>query len=256
MRASIGSLLLVLGLAGPASAQGLVGASPHQPPTDDKTGTNPLNLQHQVIVATTYVTLERFHLNETTYRHVVPILHRRVALSAGLPLVVGNLTGRRETGLGDVSANVEWTPWLSPRRGLLVGMRATIDTATVQEFGLGVHTLMPYVQVVFQPATGTILAPFLSYRTGMGGEAFATEVEDTLVGLYGVWRPTSRLWLATQPQVVFDAARASTYGELSAEVGYQWFSRLGAYVRPSVGVGADGSKPYAWGLTAGIRVIP
>lgn len=256
MRVAAAAILLLLGLAEPASAQGLFGASPHQPPTDDKTGTNPLNLQQQVLVATTYVALEDLYLDETTYRHVVPVLHRRIALSAGIPLVVGNLTGRTETGLGDVSANVEWTPWLSRRGGLLVGLRTTWDTATVEGLGLGVHTLMPYGQFVVQPSARTIVAPFVGSRFGVGGDQFAPDVQDTLAGVYAVWRPTPRLWLATQPQVVFDVARDSTYGEISGEVGYQWLRRLGTYVRPSMGVGSDGSKPYAWGVTVGVRFVP
>jgi len=248
--------MLVLGLALPAGAQGLFGASPHQPSTEDKTGTNPLNLQQQVDVANVYVELEDLYLNQTTYRHVVPLFNRRLAIAGSAPVVFGNLTGLTEGGLGDIAASVEWTPWLSPKAGLVAGLRTTWNTATVDALGLGVHTLMPYGQFVFQPSSRTIVAPFVAYRVGVGGDDFAPEVNDTLAGVSIVWRPSSRLWLSVQPQVIVDAALDATYGEASAEVGHQLLDRLSTYVRPSLGLGSDRTKPYTWGLTFGFRIVP
>lgn len=256
MRVVVAAILLLFGLTVPASAQGLFGASPHQPPTDDRTGTNPLNLRHQVDVANTYVELEDLYLNQTTYRHVVPLFNRRLAISGSAPVVFGNLTGLTEGGLGDIAASVEWIPWLSRKGGLVAGFRTTWNTATVDALGLGVHTLMPYGQFVFQPSARTILAPFVAYRVGVGGDDFAPEVRDTLAGVSIVWRPSPRLWLSVQPQVIRDEALDATYGEASAEVGHQLLDRVSTYVRPSLGLGSDRTKPYTWGLTFGFRIVP
>jgi hypothetical protein len=256
MRRVAASLMLVLGLALPAGAQGLFGVSPHQPPREDKTGTNPLNLQQQIDVANQHVELEDLYLNTTTYRHAVPLFHRRVAIAGAVPYVYGNLSGQGEGGLGDVVASVEWTPWLSRGRGLVAGLRTTWDTATVDALGLGSHTLMPYAQLVVQPTPATILAPFVAYRFSAGGDEFAPGFSDTLVGVNAVWRVTPRMWLSAVPQVIFDRELEATYGEIGGEVGVLLSRNISTYVHPSVGLGSDGAKPYTWGVTVGLRIVP
>ncbi len=115
---------------------------------------------------------------------------------------------------------------------------------------------MPYGQMVFQPSARTILAPFVAYRVDVGGDDFASEVNDTLAGVSIVWRPSPRLWLSVQPQVIVDAALDATYGEASGEVGHQVLDHVSTYVRPSLGLGSEGAKPYTWGLTCGFRMVP
>lgn len=256
LRLSAGVLLITIGLASPAAAQNPFGASPYQPPVDDKTGTNPLNLQQQIDVMNSYVRLGDLYLNSTTYRHVVAVLRRRLAIGGAIPLETVNTSGRSETGLGDIGATVEWVPWLFAKGGLVVGAATTWHTATHDGLGLGVHTVMPYGQFVVQPSARTLVAPFVAYRVGAGGDRFSPDVKDTLVGVNTVWRVSPRLWVAAVPQVVLDAARDSTYGEISGEVGHMVRRRLGAYVRPSVGYGRNGDKPYDWALTAGVRFVP
>jgi hypothetical protein len=257
MRASLASLLLILGLAGPASAQGLFGASPHQPSEADRTGTNPLNLQHQVDVSNAYIELDTLYLNTTTYRHAVPLSNRRVRVAGVLPIGFSNLTGRTEGGIGDVGADVEWTPWLSAGRGLVAGLRTTWNTATSDVLGYGgTHTLMPYAQYVAQLSPRVLLAPFAGYRTGIGGEEFAPSPKDTLVGATVVWRTTERVWIATTPQVVFDLENDLTYGDVGGEFGYMLLDRVGTYVRPTFGFGRNGAKPYDWGVAFGFRIVP
>lgn len=247
----------ILAFALPAHAQGgLLGESPHQPAVDDKTGTNPLNLQQQIDVTNVYAELDALYLESLTYRHAVALFHRRVAIAGAVPMVVGNLTGRTETGLGDVEAGIEWTPWLSRRAGLVTGLSTRWNTATVDALGLRVNTLMPSAQLVIHSSPRTILAPFVAYRFDIGGDDFAAEVDDTRVGLYGVWRAAPRLWVAARPQLIFDVARDATYGEVNGEVGWQLTRTLSAYGRPAVGFGTVGLKPYAWAITAGIRWIP
>lgn len=256
MRLATACFFALLTSTVPAYAQGVFGPSPNLPPVDDKTGTNPLNFQQQIDVTNVYAELDELYLNSLTYRHAVPLLNRRLLLSGSVPLVTGNLTGRRETGLGDVGASVEWTPWLGNRRGLLAGLQATFDTATVDALGLRVPTLMPYAQFVWQPSARTIVAPFVSYRVAVAGDDFSPDVDDTLVGAYVLWRATPRLWLSTQPQIIFDRALDSTYGEVGGEAGWQLTRTLSVYGRPSVGLGTEGTKPYSWAITGGVRWTP
>lgn len=257
MRSLLASLVLVIGLAASASAQGLFGVSPHQPPADDKTGTNPLNLQQQVDVFNTFIALDTLYLNTTTYRHAIPLFHRRVRVAGMLPIGFSNLTGLTEGGLGDVGADLEWVPWLSARGGLVTGVRTTWNTATSDGLGYGgVNTVMPYAQYVLQPSMRTLVAPFVAYRTSIGGDEYAPEYGDTLVGVTAVWRPTPRLWVSTTPQILLDGSNDRTYGDVGGEVGYLLLDRLSTWVRPTVGFGTDGDKPYDWGITIGFRIVP
>ena len=257
MRRCVFAVLLILGLASSSAAQGLFGASPHQPSTDDKTGTNPLNLQQQIDVSNTYLELDTLYLNTMTYRHAVPLFHRRVRLAGQLPFGVSNLTGTKEWGLGDVGADVEWTPWLSNGSGLVAGLRTTWNTSTSEGLGYGgTNTLMPYVQYVRPVSPRVLLAPFFGYRFAAGGDDFAPPYKDALVGVTVVWRATPRIWIATTPQVVFDTEHDRTYGDVGGEVGYMLFRHMGAWARPTFGFGRNGEKPYSWGVMAGVRVVP
>ena len=249
--------LLFLALATPTEAQGPFGTSPYQPPVDDKTGTNPLNLQQQIDISNAYLTLDPLYLNSTTYRHAVALFHRRLRLAGLLPIGVSNLTGTKEWGLGDVGADVEWIPWLAKGNGLVAGLRTTWNTATAAGLGYGgTHTLMPYAQYVRQTSPRLLLAPFFGYRFGVTGEEFAPTYKDSLIGVTAVWRATNRTWIATTPQVVFDLEHDRTYGDVGGEVGVMVSRRFSTYVRPSFGYGRSGEKPYDWAVTAGLRFVP
>ena len=248
--------LLFLALATPTEAQGPFGTSPYQPPLDDKTGTNPLNLQQQIDISNVYVELGDLYLNTTTYQHTLPLFHRRVAISGSVPFSFSNVSGTTDRGLGDIGASVEWAPWLFSKGGIVAGLTTTWDTATTDVLGLGVSTLMPYGQFVVQPSSRTLVAPFVTYRFGVGGDEFAPTIKDTLVGVSVVWRSSDRLWLSARPQVVFDTALDATYGEVGGEVGVMISRRISTYVRPSFGYGRSGEKPYDWAVTAGLRFVP
>lgn len=250
-------LLALIGLAPSASAQGLLAASPHQPPSDDKTGTNPLNLQQQVDVSNAYFRLDTFYLNTATYRHAFPLFNRRIRVAGVVPFGYSNLTGGSEGGLGDVGADVEWTPWLSPRGGLVAGLRTTWNTATSGGLGLGgAHTLMPYAQYVVQLSPTLLVAPFLGQRVSVGGGNVAPAYSDTLLGATLVWRVTPRLWVSSTPQWLVDAENDRAYGDIGGEVGVLLRRRISAYVRPSVGLGRHNDRPYDWGIAAGLRLVP
>lgn len=257
MRCRLFALLLILGLATPLAAQGPFSASPHQPPSQDRTGTNPLNLQQQIDISNAYLTLDELYLNTTTYRHALPLFHRRVRVAGLFPFGVTNITGTKDAGIGDIGADVEWTPWLGEGTGLVAGLRTTWNTATSEGLGYGgTNTLMPYAQYVKQIAPRVLVAPFFGYRLSAGGDDFAPPYKDSIVGAMIVWRPSDRTWVATTPQVVFDLEQDRTYGDVGGEFGYMLFTHVGAWVRPTIGFGSNGEKPYSWGIVGGVRIVP
>jgi hypothetical protein len=115
---------------------------------------------------------------------------------------------------------------------------------------------MPYGQYVFRVSDRMLVAPLVGQRVGAGGDGFTRDINDTLAGLLAVWRARPRVWIATQPQVVFDLEQERTYGDVGGEIGCLLLDRLSTYVRPSIGFGSRGDKPYTWGLTFGFRIVP
>jgi hypothetical protein len=257
MRCRLFAVLLILGLASPAAAQGLFGASPHQPPTDDRTGTNPLNLQQQIDVSNTYLSLDTLYLNLTTYRHAVPLFHRRLRVAGALPFGVSNVTGTKDVGIGDVGADLEWTPWLAEGAGLVAGLRTTWSTSTAEGLGYGgTNTLLPYAQYVRQISPAVRLSPFVGYRFDAGGDEFGSPYKDVLAGATVVWQVNDRTWIASTPQIVVDLEHDRTYGDVGGEVGYMLRTHVGTWVRPTIGFGQEGEKPYSWGIIGGVRFVP
>jgi hypothetical protein len=257
MRRCFFAVLLILGLASPSAGQGLFGASPHQPATEDRTGTNPLNLQQQIDASNTYVALDTLYLNLTTYRHALPLFHGRVRVAGLFPFGLTNVTGTSEAGIGDIGADVDWTPWLAEGTGLVAGLRTTWNTSRSEGLGYGgTNTLMPYAQYVKQISPGVRLAPFFGYRFSAGGDEFASPYRDSIVGAMIVWRVSERTWVATTPQIVFDLEHDRTYGDVGGEVGYMLSTHVGTWVRPTIGFGRNGEKPYSWGLAGGVRIVP
>lgn len=103
-------MLLLLMLASPDSGAAqpprdtLAGSAQSRlPSADDKTGTNPLNLQQTVTVLNDFESLpDGFFFDRAVYRYTMPLARRRLAARVELPLAMSNVTGRTEAGFGDL----------------------------------------------------------------------------------------------------------------------------------------------------------
>lgn len=251
---------LMLLIPCPAAAQGRGGAaSPPSPvpSTDDKTATNPLNLQPIVAVSNHFASLADARFVDTVvYRYAMPFLHRRLSAGVELPLVASNITGRTEVAFGDLGARAVWIPWLADRRGVLSGVEATWNTATNDALGIGRHTLTPFVQVVFLPSARMILAPRYEQRVSAGGNEDRLDVNEAVLALYTVWLLSPTAWIGMEPEVVFDFDRERTNGSVAVEYGRLMFSGLGTFVRARLGLGHRGAKPFDWAVEFGFRIVP
>ena len=109
---------------------------------------------------------------------------------------------------------------------------------------------------MFTGSGRTILAPRYGHRFSAGGDASATEVNEGTLGVYAAWLPTPRLWLAVEPEVVFDVERDETRGSVATECGTLLLDTVGTYVRPRIGLGSVSARPYDWSIEFGFRIIP
>jgi len=254
----LGLTLLVPLVPDRALAQGLRDTTiASLPSTDDKTGTNPLNLQQAVTVSNEFASLaDALFVDAAVYSYAMPLARRRLSAEIELPLVTSNVTGRTEAGFGDLGARVVWIPWLAERIGLLSGVDTTWSTATNSALGLGRHTLTPFVQLILLPSSRTIVAPRYGQRVSAGGKGDRPDINEAALGVYTVWLPTPMTWIVVEPEVVFDLERDWTNGDVVFEYGRLLFGGVGTYIRPRVGLGHRGAKPFEWALEVGFRIIP
>lgn len=229
----------------------------HLPSADDKTGTNPLNLQHSVTVSNQLESWpDNLIFNRAAYAYTMPLAGRRLAARLELPLVISNITGRTEAGFGDLAVRMVSIPRLTARSGLVVGLDTTWRTATNSALGIGRHSLAPFIQMALLPAARTIIAPRLSQQFSFSGQKDRPDINRTVLGLYMVWLPVPQMWFVAEPEVAFDTVRHQKYGNVAFEWGRLLFRGVGTFIRPSIGMGRVGARPFDWSIAFGFRITP
>lgn len=242
---------LLAALPASMAAQG-----PLLPPTSDKTGTNPLNLQLTNVMANEFQSLpdDRF-VNVSRYRYAAPLVGRRMAATLTLPLVTSNVTGRSEAAFGDIGAQWTWIPWLRADRGLRTGVDTTWNSATNDALGAGVTTVAPFADFVLMRSSSLILSAGYQHRLSIGG-GDDPEVSEGRVGVYAAWLPRPDTWVIVEPAWLADVEHDRTGGRVDVEYGRLLLPSFGTFVRPGVGVGSRGERPFNWKVEFGFRVIP
>jgi len=227
------------------------------PSTDDKTGTNPLNIQTTVVVVNDFRSLpDALFSNTSRYRYVMPLARRRMSAWLDLPILASNVTGRTEAAFGDLGVRWSWIPWIQRSRGVLVGVDTAWRTATNEALGDGRHTLAPFVQMVFLPSPATVTGASYMQRQSVGGDSQRLDISEGVATFYLAWLPTAAMWTIAEPQMVVDYENDDTSGRIDVELGRVLFGGVGTYVRPGLGIGSRSARPFDWKLEIGFRVIP
>ena len=230
------------------------GAQP--PSSEDKTGTNPLNLQHAVSLSNDFASLpDGLYINRTVYRWTVPVAARRGAVTLELPLATGNVTGRTEMAFADVAASAVWTPWLGPRFGLLAGIDTTWNTATNEALGSGRHTVAPFARGVFTPSPKTVLGVRYAHQRSVG-DGLGPDINQGRIGVSALWLPTPLMWIAVEPEGILDIEREHKSGAVALEHGRLLMGGLSTLLRTRIGIGAVSARPFDWTVEFGFRIIP
>lgn len=226
------------------------------PSVDDKTGTNPLNLQTAVIVFNDFHSRpDRLFVNRSQYRYVTPLAGRRMSVRFDVPVIVSNVTGRTEAALGDLGTRWSWIPWFTRARGLLVGVDTTWNTSTNEALGYARATVIPFAQFVVRASRAAIVGMSYEQRLGVGGDTEGPDIAIGTLAVYLAWLRSTN-WLVAEPQLIIDYEDNDTSGRLDVEWGRLLFGGVGTYIRPGVGMGSTRAKPFDWKLEIGFRVIP
>lgn len=161
-------------------------------------------------------------------------------------------------GLSDLSVIAGWRAYNTPEYALLVGALGTFPTASETPLGFGKYTVGPAVATArFLPRLDSFLIGLLQYQASVGGDPSRKDVSLFTVTAQvnsfwgqGWWTVFQSVW-----HVDFERSGKSSM-VMEFEGGKNLIGRLGAYVRPGVGIyGRDVIGAYIWNIEVGVRYM-
>jgi len=225
-------------------------------------GTDPTAIVGRFQVSSQYLDLAHSaQATESTLRVDVPF-RRDYLLRMDMPFlrtVDPNSPGTTSHhGLSDLSVIAGWRAYNTPEYALLIGVLSTFPTATNDALGFGKYTVGPaFATARFLPRLDSFLIGLLQYQTSVGGDPSRKDVSLFRVtaqvnSFWGQrwWTVFNSVW-----QVDFERSGKSSM-TMEFEGGRNLIGRLGAYVRPGVGIyGRDLPGAYIWNIEVGVRYM-
>ena len=226
-----------------------------------KYGTDPTAIVGRLQLSSQYLDLEKgVQATVTTARVDLPFRGNyllrmdlpffRTADSSGMP---------SQRGLSDLAVTAGWRAYNTPEYALLIGALTTFPTADPgSPLGFGKYTVGPAVATArFLPRLESFLIGLLQYQASVGGDPSRTDVSffkatAQVNSFWGQrwWTVFNAVW-----QVDFERNGKSSM-TMEFEGGRNLIGRLGAYVRPGVGIyGRDVSGAYVWNIEVGVRYM-
>ncbi|HEX8751132.1 MAG TPA: hypothetical protein VF732_08465, partial [Nitrospira sp.] len=163
-----------------------------------------------------------------------------------------------QRGLSDLAVIAGWRAYNTPEYALLIGVLSTFPTATNDALGFGKYTVGPaFATARFLPRLDSFLIGLLQYQTSVGGDPSRKDVSlfrvtSQVNSFWGQrwWTVINAVW-----QVDFERSGKSSM-TMEFEGGRNLIGRLGAYVRPGVGIyGRDLTGAYIWNIEVGVRYM-
>jgi hypothetical protein len=224
----------------------------------DKSGTNPVNLQRTLILFNEYQNRrDGEYINFLNFRYIEPFAKNKAAVRLTLPLVLTDLGGGTDFGVGDFNLRFNWIPRLTPQYGLFVGLETSWNTATEDTLGAGRNWIAPVVIYVKFLPKKTIFAPTFQQLIDIGGDDDRGEINQSVLDFYYV-KPAKNGWWILDPTVLINyEGDTSLAGQVELERGFVIGPRgkgvASWYVRPGVGIG--GHKAYDWNIEVGYKIV-
>jgi hypothetical protein len=227
-----------------------------------KYGTDPTAIVGRLQLSSQYLDLEKGAQATVTTARVdlpfrgnfllrmdMPFLRTSDPNSPGVP---------NNKGLSDLAVTAGWRAYNTPEYALLIGAISTFPTAADAALGFGKYTVGPAVATArFLPRLESFLIGLLQYQTSVGGDPSRKDVSFFSVtaqvnSFWGQrwWTVINSVW-----QVDFERSGKSSM-TMEFEGGRNLIGRLGAYVRPGVGIyGRDVTGAYVWNIEVGVRYM-
>ena len=163
-----------------------------------------------------------------------------------------------QQGFSDLAVTPAWRVYNTPEYAMLVGVVTTMPTAADTGLGLGKYTVGPtFATARFIPRWDSFLIGLLQYQTSVGGDPSRRDLSrfNAAIQVNSFWG--RRWWTVVQAvwNVDFERSGKSSM-TMEFEGGRNLVGRLGAYVRPGVGIwGRDVAGAYDWNVEVGIRYM-
>ncbi|HEY6084750.1 MAG TPA: hypothetical protein VIU63_05105 [Nitrospira sp.] len=227
-----------------------------------KYGTDPTAIVGRVQLSSQYLDLPQgAQATATTARVDIPFRNNYL-LRIDMPFFKtsdpNNAGAMNRRGISDLAVTAGWRVYNTPEYAVLVGAVSTFPTADNAGLGLGKYTVGPALATArFVPRWDSFLIGLVQYQTSVGGDpsrkdfsflSFTAQVNSFWAERW--WSVAQAVW-----QVDFERSAKSSMA-MELEVGRNLFGRLGAYVRPGVGIwGQSLLGAYQWNIEAGIRYM-
>jgi hypothetical protein len=163
-----------------------------------------------------------------------------------------------QRGLSDLSVVAGWRAYNTPEYAILIGALGTFPTASEPALGFGKYTVGPAVATArFLPRLDSFLIGLLQYQTSVGGDPSRKDVSlfSITAQVNSFWG--QRWWTVVQSVWHVDFERSGKSSMvMEFEGGRNLIGRLGAYIRPGVGIyGRDVTGAYIWNIELGVRYM-
>lgn len=227
-----------------------------------KYGTDPTAIVGRVQLSGQYQNLTQgAEARESTLRVDIPF-RRNWLLRTELPFLKWsdpNRSGATSAqGMSDLSVIAGWRAYNTPEYALLIGAIGTFPTAEESGLGLGKYTVGPALATArFIPRWESFLIGLLQYQASVGGDPSRKDVSlmRATAQVNSFW--AERWWSVLNAvfQVNWEQNAKSSM-TLEFEVGRSLVGRLGAYLRPGVGLwGQSQPGSYDWNIEVGVRYM-
>lgn len=227
-----------------------------------KYGTDPTAIVGRVQLTSQYLDLPQgAHGTVTTARVDVPFRGNWL-MRVDAPFLKWSDPNRpgttSERGVSDLAVTAGWRAYNTPEYALLVGVVTTMPTAAEPGLGLGKYTVGPTLATArFVPRWDSFLIGLLQYQTSVGGDPSRRDLSrfNAAIQVNSFWG--RRWWTVVQAVWNVDFERSGKSAmTMEFEGGRNLVGRLGAYVRPGVGIwGRDVAGAYDWNVEVGIRYM-
>jgi hypothetical protein len=227
-----------------------------------KYGTDPTAIVGRLQLTSQYLDLTRdATATDSTLRVDVPFRGNYV-LRMDMPFlrtIDPNRVGApSQSGASDLAVTAGWRVYNTPEYALLIGALSTFPTAANDALGFGKYTVGPAVATArFLPRLDSLLIGLLQYQTSIGGDPSRRDVSlfSVTAQVNSFW--AERWWTIVQSiwRVDFERSGKSSM-TMEFEAGRNLVGRLGAYIRPGVGIwGRDLAGAYDWNIEVGVRYV-
>jgi hypothetical protein len=240
----------------------------------DKTGTNPVNFTYDARIYNEFQRLNTAgdgNQNITTFEFRAPFDDGKwqFRVRARYAFIEADLNDNGvddvdDSGIGDMDFRFLTVPILDMKKkfALAVGFETFLPTATENSLGSGAFSFGPQVFAVFFAPfgiKGTLFAPAYQHKFSVEEDDGRSDVHQGLIDLFVVWGSSDKkYWAVVDPQIVLDYENEKEFMLIDFEAGTMLDRFLGtkghsAYVRPSIGIGADRSTDGS--IEVGYKII-